>query len=84
MTDSCCNVNKVFVTFNKMADGRSFTDYRPTHQIDASLYKAVKNVCDCNNNYESKICIQRNTDKLMKDKKRILNKFYNLPRCSNN
>ena len=43
MSDKCCNVDKVFMNFNKMSDGRHFTDYRAHHETDISLFQNVKN-----------------------------------------
>lgn len=51
------------VSFNRMADGRSFTDYRPncTKSGPGSLKKDVKS------SYDQRQFLIKNADKLMKD-----------------
>ena len=91
MTDKCCNVDNVFINFNKMADGRAFTDYNAHHVTDIHLFKKVGAMCSKNNNnnnsktnnsYDSRICVQRNTDKLIKDTRNFFESKYNIPRCN--
>jgi len=79
----CCNVDKVYTNFNKMADGRHFTDFRPHHEMDIHLFKDINGVCNNNqNSYDMRICLQRNTGNVFNKILGDLETIYNVPRCS--
>jgi hypothetical protein len=43
----------------RMSDGRSFTDYRPNHEINTEVKKFLCNSNSqcCKNNYNYKVCL---------------------------
>ena len=79
----CCNVDTVYTNFNKMADGRHFTDFRTHHEMDSHLFKDINGLCNNNkNSYDMRICLQRNTGSVFSTISSDLEKTYNVPRCS--
>ena len=81
-SNKCCNIDRVFMNFNKMADGRHFTDYRSHHEMDIDLYNTVGGMCKKDNNsYDNRICLQRNTHNVTGIINNKLNNVYNVPRC---
>lgn len=82
MSNKCCNVDKVFMNFNKMSDGRHFTDYRAHHETDINLFKNVKNICKSGNSYDLRICLQRNSSNIVDNTTHDLNSEFNIPRCN--
>ena len=85
MSNSCNNMNEVMINFNKMNDGRAFTDYRSCHETNMDLYHNSKKMCpSTENSYDSRICVQRNTGSIINNVNLELNGSYNLPRCNSN
>jgi len=49
----------------KMADGRSFTDYRPRCMVNSELMTDVSKNNMIKSSYESRVFLQENAEKLM-------------------
>jgi len=49
----------------RMADGRAFTDYRPSCEANAELYKQVIQNNMVASSYESRMYLQHNADELL-------------------
>ena len=80
--NSCSKVNEVLFNFNKMSDGRAFTDYRSCHEVDIDLFSNAKSFCPTSaNSYDSRICVQRNTGSIMNNVNNKLNNTFDLKRC---
>jgi hypothetical protein len=50
----------------RMDDGRSFTDYRPNHELDKEVKKYLckaNNKC-CTDNYNYKVCLVNSCDNI--------------------
>jgi hypothetical protein len=82
MSNSCSNVNEVMLNFNKMSDGRAFTDYRSCHEIDIDLFSNSRSFCpSSNNSYDSRVCVQRNTGTILNGVNSNLKNTFDLSRC---
>ena len=52
-SNACCNVDKVYTNFTKIQDGRHFTDYRSSHEVDMDFFKHTAKFCNnLNNSYD--------------------------------
>ena len=83
--NSCSKVNEVFMNFNKMSDGRAFTDYRSCYEVDKDLFLNAKTFCPTSqNSYDSRVCVQRNTGSIMNSVNNKLDNTFDLKRCPKN
>jgi hypothetical protein len=62
---SCCDTSGKYPCPNKMADGRSFTDYRPRCNINYDLMQDLTKNNIINSSYESRLYLQQNAEKIM-------------------
>ena len=65
-----CNLSKSGNFFEpyRMQDGRGFTDYRSSNELDREIVDLVKKSgCDSSDSYEYKQCLIRNANNLFKN-----------------
>ena len=58
------------MVFYSNEDGRAFTEYRSFGQIESK----IKNVNGISNNYDYKLYLQRNAEKIMNKERQFVNK----------
>ena len=77
---SCCDTSGKYPCPNKMADGRSFTDYRPRCNINYDLMQDLTKNNIINSSYESRLYLQQNAEKIMESNR--VNATNNLAPCA--